>query len=600
MSEKEQPTQSLPDRVDAWREELSRASLLESEAARSLDSAVVEARAGRIDQPPPPLLTVLLLGATGGGKSALLNALAGDTIARSHHLRPTTSRPTIYMHKDVLPARLFEYGTELGQLAGNAESVKFHSRPELRNKIIIDAPDIDSYRTEHRDLVMRLLPLVDVALYVVTPFSYKDDLGWTTVLRERGRRAFAFVMNKWDAEGMPRVQPGDAGADADFTRLIGEHAGYADARVFLTSARWWSATEAERAELPKPAAGENFAELRQWLEQGLSTSRIEQIQRRRRRSLWGALAGAVAQAMPPKIDVAAARQIATPEIDAMAAEGAAMWRPIIAKRAEALSRRREEEGRPHSPGPFGTLSGLVGGLLNMGRSWKKVTEPQPDATSEEIQETAERSAELTTRRLSGVEWKLREIKIPAEGLSSRGEVFAQDFANRLRAGFETASAQILDRVIQRWRLVTGWVVLVVFELLTVGLIGIAAWRLVLAFISGVYVDLPFTLNLIALVILLLAAGSAFMAILFPPVKTRMRRELETAINRQWRDAADRALVDIDRHLENLVALREVGEAHLKECDGHVQEISREMNAVDDGETGRLFSDGKAENLTQKP
>ncbi len=585
--------QSLPDRVDAWREQLANASLLETEAARALDSAVVEARAGRIDQPPPPLLTVLLLGATGGGKSALLNALAGDTIARSHHLRPTTSQPTIYMHQDVRPARLFEYGTELGQLAATEGFVKFHARPELRNKIIIDAPDIDSYRTEHRDLVMRLLPLVDVALYVVTPFSYKDDLGWTTVLRERGRRAFAFVMNKWDAEGMPRVEPGDVGADADFRRLINEQGGYADARLFLTSANYWSAGEAERADLPKPAAGENFTELRQWLEQGLSTSRIEQIQRRRRRSLWGGIAGAVAQAMPVKIDVAAARQIAMPEINAMVSEGAAMWRLVTEKRAEALSRRREEEGRPHSPGPFGRLSSLAGALLNLGRSWKKVTEPQPDATSEEIEETAERSSELTTRRLSGVEWKLREMHVPAEGLSVRGEVFAQDFAARLRAGFETASAQILERIIQRWKLIAGWIILILFELLTVGLIGIAAWRLVQAFVSGLYVDLPFRVNLVALVILLLAAGSAFMAILFPPVKTRMRRELEGAISRQWRDAADRALVDIDNHLENLVRLRTAGEGLLGECDRQVQGITREMNAVDDGETERLFSGGEA-------
>lgn len=580
---------SLPDRVSAWRDELAAASLLEPEAGVMLDTAVSEARAGRIHQPPPPLLTVLLLGATGGGKSALLNALAGDNIARSHHLRPTTSQPTIYMHSDVRPARLYEYGTELGALAAQPQTVKVHDRAELRNKVIIDAPDIDSYRTEHRDTVMRLLPVVDVVLYVVTPFSYKDDVGWTTVLNERGRRAFAFVMNKWDAEGKPRVQPDELGPEADFLRLVKERAGYENARIFLTSARYWTTPVAEREQLPQLAPGENFQELKQWLERGLSTSKIEQIQRRRRRSLWGALSGAVAGAMPPEIDVAAARQIAVPEIDAMAAEGAAMWRPVIAKRAEALSRRREEEGRPHSPGPFGRMSALVGSMINAGKSWKKVSDPQPDATVEEIQDVATRSAELASRRLSGIEWKFREMKIPADGLGNLTEGFAAALEGRLRAGFETVSMEILEKLIRRWRMVTGWIVLVIFELLTVALLGLAAWRLVQAFISGRYVDLPFTLNLLALVVLLLTAGSGLMAILFPPVKTRMRRELEQAIAQQWRDASDRALVDVDRFLESMVKLRETGRDLLDDCDRQVAEISREMNAVDDTETDRLFT-----------
>jgi energy-coupling factor transporter ATP-binding protein EcfA2 len=578
---------TLPDQVNAWRDRMTTAGLLDPAEARALDVAISEARAGRVDNPPPPLLTILLLGATGGGKSALLNALAGAEIARSHHLRPTTSQPTIYMHESISPSRLFEYGPELGELARSGGAVQTHSRDDLRNKIIIDAPDIDSYRTEHRETVVRLLPVVDVVLYVVTPFSYKDDIGWEMVHHERGRRAFAFVMNKWDNEGMPRIAPGEPGPDADFARLVQQRGGYENARLFLTSARSHTG-DPGAPDRPAPASGENFDELKQWLEQGLSTSRIEQIQRRRRRSLWGALAGALSAAVPAKFDADGIRREAVSETDRMIAEGKAAWAPLIEHRAEAMARRREEEGRPHSPGPFGRLSALFSAILNAGASFRKVAEPRPDVTLEEVNAAAARSTELTTRKLGRIEWHLRQEKIPAGKFPDQLAVLSTDLGERLSADFQARSEQIIGALIQPGRTKVGWVVLVVFELLAVALFGLAAWRLVLAFIAGTYLDLRFTLNLLALLVLMLAAGSAIMAMLFPPVKVRIRRELTAALAQTWQGTADRALVTTDAFLEELEKLRDDGQALLQQCNARVTEITRDMNSAADIEADRLF------------
>lgn len=581
-------TTSLPDQVAAWRDAMAQAGLLDSAEATALDSTISEARTGRVDNPPPPLLTVLLLGATGGGKSALLNALAGAEIARSHHLRPTTSQPTIYMHESVAPARLFEYGSELGELARSGGAITTHNRDELRDKIIIDAPDIDSYRTEHRETVVRLLPVVDVALYVVTPFSYKDDLGWTLVQHERGRRAFAFVMNKWDAEGMPRIAEGEPGPDADFARLVAERGGYAKPKIFLTSARHWSTDPTERDALPAPAAGENFGELRQWLEQGLSTSKIEQIQRRRRRSLWAALAGAINEAMPPKFNADALRKSIVTDADQMATEGRTGWALLIEKRAETMARRREEEGRPHSPGPFGRLSAAFSAIMNFGASWRKIAEPRPDVMPEELTAAAERSREIAESKLGRIEWNFREQKIPTGHFSATITGITEDLKERLATSFQSRSEEIFGRITPAWRTGVGWVVLVIFELLTVGLLGLAAWRLVEAFIAGLYLDLRFTLNLFALVVLLLTAGSAIMAVLFPPVKVRIRKELTAAIGQVWQQTADRALVATDDYLTHLESLRSDGRQLLETCNANVRQITREMSAVEDGETDRLF------------
>src|SRR5438094_1638061 len=137
-----------------------------------------------------PLLVIMLMGGTGVGKSTLLHALAGGTIAQASFARPTTRDPVVYYHESVQPHRL-DPALQHCKLAQ-------HDRPALAQKIIVDTPDLDSNDLANRDKLHRLLPVADIVLYVGSQEKYHDEIGWRLFLEHRQRRAFAFVLNKWD------------------------------------------------------------------------------------------------------------------------------------------------------------------------------------------------------------------------------------------------------------------------------------------------------------------------------------------------------------------------------------------------------------------
>ena len=137
-----------------------------------------------------PLLVVMLMGGTGVGKSSLLNALAGGAIAHASFTRPTTRDPVVYYHESVKPDRL-------DPALRHCRLVP-HDRPALAQKILVDTPDLDSNDLANREKLFHVLPVADVVLYVGSQEKYHDEIGWQLFLQQRKRRAFAFVMNKWD------------------------------------------------------------------------------------------------------------------------------------------------------------------------------------------------------------------------------------------------------------------------------------------------------------------------------------------------------------------------------------------------------------------
>jgi hypothetical protein len=265
-----------------------------------------------------PNLVVMLMGGTGVGKSTLLNALAGGAIAQASIVRPTTRDPVVYYHESIRPESL-DPALQHCRLAA-------HDRPALAQKILVDTPDLDSNDRSNLEKLQRLLPVADVILYVGSQEKYHDRLGWELFVQHRRRRAFAFVLNKWD-----RCLHGNGGLrpDADLLRDL-QAEGFQDPLLFRTCAQHW-VDRLRHAEGDPPGRAlaatvpeEQFVNLVHWLEMGLTRLEIEAIKARGVSQLLEQLQQALQAARPLELGEAAGKT-------------QSVWQGILVEEARATS-----------------------------------------------------------------------------------------------------------------------------------------------------------------------------------------------------------------------------------------------------------------------
>ncbi len=184
-------------------------------------------------------------GATGSGKSSLFNAVSGSSLATATARRPTTSAPLAGIWGEEGSGPLLDWldvkdRHTLPPVPGLAE--------ENTGLVLLDLPDFDSTRLENREIVQRMVGMVDVLVWVLDPQKYADAAVHNDFLRPMASHGAVtlVVLNQVD-----KLSAADATAVMQSLEGILARDGLGKVRVFGASALTGDGVQTLRAVIRK-------------------------------------------------------------------------------------------------------------------------------------------------------------------------------------------------------------------------------------------------------------------------------------------------------------------------------------------------------------
>ncbi|TWH34138.1 GTP-binding protein EngB required for normal cell division [Isoptericola variabilis J7] len=141
-----------------------------------------------------------LAGGTGSGKSSLFNRLTRLSFADVGVKRPTTARVTACSWSAGADALLDWIGVDRERRIVQSGELDGSVHGDLSGLVLLDLPDHDSVEPAHREVVDRVLPMVDLLVWVVDPQKYADDALHSGYLREQvgSESSMVVVLNQVD------------------------------------------------------------------------------------------------------------------------------------------------------------------------------------------------------------------------------------------------------------------------------------------------------------------------------------------------------------------------------------------------------------------
>lgn len=207
---------------------------------------------------------VALLGATGSGKSSLFNSLVGAEVSATGVRRPTTSQT----------AAAVWGGDGAGDLLDWLEVPSRHVVADpptgLEGLVLLDVPDHDSVRVEHRLEMERVAAHTDVLLWVTDPEKYADRALHRYLRNLVGRDPLLLVvLNKSDTLAPEAL----AACRSDLGRLLVAD-GLPGATVLPVSAARGTGIGELRAQLGRAVSARRAAVQRITVEVGAAASEL--------------------------------------------------------------------------------------------------------------------------------------------------------------------------------------------------------------------------------------------------------------------------------------------------------------------------------------
>jgi energy-coupling factor transporter ATP-binding protein EcfA2 len=496
-----------------------RALQLRAEDRAALEQAGARTRAQLLGT-PNPVLTVALAGGTGAGKSTLINALAGATIAESSALRPTTDKLHVYHHCDVASGGL------AAELAAEAVFVP-HDHAALRSKVIVDTPDLDSFATHHRAATRALLKAAGLVLYVFSPQNYRDERTWSVLREEKRFSACATVLNKIDL-----VTPEELEAITEDLRRAFARLGLSDIRLFRTVATAHIPGGNDAAPMSAPGADDLVA-LRAFLEHELQSSDIVRLLHRQQARVVAHLQAEIERVAPPRL----LEQLdeATTSVSEHLGGAAARVHGVLADQLAAtradlvpLAALRQHE---RFRGPFRTWLAAIDllrfGLPGLVRRFLNHT-PRGDKTPVDPLLTHSKStaADLLREEAHTVQSLLYARGLPIDRwrsitVQTDWDRLMADIAAVIEARFEAEIAASVDR-----GRVFVWMINTLGHLIPAAFVLIGLYVMGRDLLAGDYLGLPLLGHLFAMLILSFLALQGIASLFLPSGRRWLGPEME--------------------------------------------------------------------------